>query len=91
MAPSQSRTWSPPPNIGQKFPGHQYILDNTDKTPVKLEDLCLIENHLQCHRMGQTYIYSPDTTPEGLARTWMQEKQFETPCSTYEQIKVMGV
>ncbi|KAJ7842991.1 hypothetical protein B0H14DRAFT_2586035 [Mycena olivaceomarginata] len=79
MAPSQTRMRQPPPNIGPKFPGRQYTLDNADKTPVQLEDLFLVKN-----------LRSVDTTPEGLAKTWMQEKRLEIPRGTYEQIKTMG-
>ncbi|KAJ7718898.1 hypothetical protein B0H16DRAFT_1897435 [Mycena metata] len=86
MAPAQSKPSQPA--IGQKFPGRRYKLDNG--LEVELETLYLLEKHPLRPNGRKTYIYYQETTVQGLAATWEQEKQLETPMGSYRQILGLG-
>ncbi|KAJ6542394.1 hypothetical protein B0H10DRAFT_1948013 [Mycena sp. CBHHK59/15] len=100
MAPVQSRVQGARPNGALRraadiracktvHPGRKYKLD--DGTSVELETLYLVPNHVQRHGIkGRTWIYYQDTSPEGLAKTWGQEKRLKTPKGNLSQILSMG-
>ncbi|KAF8144567.1 hypothetical protein K438DRAFT_1873833 [Mycena galopus ATCC 62051] len=66
---------------GELFPGRQFTVGDRQ---IRLEDLCLGVQR------GRTFIYYQDTSHAGLIKTWLQEKDLETPKGTYRHIGSLG-
>ncbi|KAJ6452986.1 hypothetical protein C8R45DRAFT_1112769 [Mycena sanguinolenta] len=74
---------------GTLFAGRRFSVGDKQ---IKLEDLYLVKNHPQREgiKKGRTFVYYQDTSQAGLFRTWLQEKDLETPMGTYEHITKLG-
>ncbi|KAJ7482747.1 hypothetical protein FB451DRAFT_1129741 [Mycena latifolia] len=73
----------------RKFSGRCYTLKNG--TQIRLEDLYLVPQHPQRAGIrGRSFIYYQDTSREGLAATWTQEKLLETPKGNRAHITSLG-
>lgn len=98
MAPAASRIQGAKKAINQRltdqssyklFPGRRYDVDGK---LVTLEDMYLVDSHPQRRNVsgGKTYIYYQDTSIEGCASTWEQEKGLKVPLGSYETILELG-